>query len=228
MITSSFQRDGYEQVDSFISAQQHEDILSEFALSPSVSRCPKGGIRNAEKHFTSILELCHSPTITEKVAKYLEGSPSLVRTIVFDKTATNNWLVAWHQDKTVAVSGRFSHESWGPWSVKEGVHHVQPPLSVLNNMVTCRIHLDRVNLDNGPLKVIPHSHTLGLLSSDEIAQTVNSSKHINCTGDARSAFIMRPHLLHASSKAITPSQRRILHLEFSSATLPPGIKWAAS
>ena len=34
---------------------------------------------------------------------------------------------------------------------------------------------------------------------------------------------MSPLLLHASSKATRPDHRRVIHLEFCSASLPPGM-----
>jgi hypothetical protein len=36
---------------------------------------------------------------------------------------------------------------------------------------------------------------------------------------------MRPLLLHASSKAINPNRRRVLHFLFGSASLPLGLEW---
>ena len=56
--------------------------------------------------------------------------------------------------KTIAVSDKFEKAGWGPWTLKAGVHHVQPPIEVLNNMVTFRIHLDDTNESNGCLKLI--------------------------------------------------------------------------
>lgn len=36
---------------------------------------------------------------------------------------------------------------------------------------------------------------------------------------------MRPLLLHASSPALAPAHRRVLHLEYAAAPLPPGLEW---
>ncbi len=35
-------------------------------------------------------------------------------------------------------------------------------------------------------------------------------------------------VLHASSPALNPTHRRVLHFEYSSATLPPGLEWFES
>lgn len=65
-----------------------------------------------------------------------------VRAVVFDKTPETNWSVAWHQDRTIVVRSRIAVEGFGPWSVKDGLIHVEPPVSVLEGMVTLRLHLD--------------------------------------------------------------------------------------
>lgn len=217
-------KDGYELIEHFLTEDQLSSINEE--LQSIVFSSKLGGIRNAEKKFSSIGELVASPYILNAARDYLAGNPSLVRAILFDKTPENNWLVTWHQDKTVAVSSVFEHPDWGPWSLKDGVHHVQAPLSVLNQMLTFRIHLDDTNKENGCLKLIPGSHTSGILGQAEIQQYATTHSSIFCEAKSGSALVMRPHILHASSKAIQPSQRRVLHLEYSSYELPPGVLWA--
>ncbi len=218
-------QNGFELIHDFLSIKQLSPIHSE--IRSYDHSLVKGGIRNAEKKFPSIGKLVCSDYIVEKAANYLSGKPQFVRAILFDKTPLNNWLVSWHQDKTVSISGRFNDKAWGPWSVKDGVQHVQPPIDVLNQMVTIRIHLDASTIENGCLKVLPRSHLMGILSQTEIvthARMVNEVTY--CEANAGSAFIMRPHLVHSSSKASQPSRRRVLHLEFSSYSLPEGFFWA--
>jgi ectoine hydroxylase-related dioxygenase (phytanoyl-CoA dioxygenase family) len=116
----------------------------------------------------------------QSAEKYLTGEPKLVRVILFDKTAANNWLVTWHQDKTVAVSQRHDISGWGPWSIKDGVHHVQPTIDVLNQMVTFRIHLDDSMEEKGCLRLIPKSHTNGIMSHEEIQHYVRRHEQKLC------------------------------------------------
>ncbi len=85
----------------------------------------------------------------------------LVRGLFFDKTPGANWPVAWHQDLTLAVAERREIAGWSNWSVKAGVPHVQPPVDILERMVTLRLQLDDCGADNGPLRVLPGSHCLG-------------------------------------------------------------------
>jgi len=46
-----------------------------------------------------------------------------------------------------------------------------------------------------------------------------------CEANKAAALIMRPHLLHASSKSTVPGNRRVLHFEFSNWRLPDGVVW---
>jgi len=204
---------GYELSEDFLSPQQvnaFNQATEKLVFSPK-----SGGIRNIEKKSNYARDLISSNQILETAQQYLDGKPQFVRAILFNKTAENNWLVTWHQDKTIAVSDKFELVGWGPWTVKDGIHHVQPPLEVLNNMVTFRIHLDDTNKNNGCLKLIANSHLHGVMTHTEIQGYIEDKPVISCSAKAGSALVMRPHLLHASSKAISPSQRRVLHIEYS-------------
>ena len=215
--------DGYEINDSFLNVAQLKSLDTELQAVSLSAR--SGGVRNIDKKFTSVRDVSVSPELMGKARKILDGKPNLVRALLFNKTANNNWLVTWHQDRTVAVSEKFDDPEWGPWSIKEGVHRVQPPISVLNQMVTFRIHLDNTNAQNGCLRVMPKSHLLGLLGHEAIQNYVKSHKLVVCEATAGSVLIMRPHLLHSSGKATIPTQRRVLHLEYSSFKLPAGVQW---
>jgi ectoine hydroxylase-related dioxygenase (phytanoyl-CoA dioxygenase family) len=91
-------------------------------------------------------------------------------------------------------------------------------------MIAIRIHLDDCSDDNGALRVIPGSHLAGFLSDDEIRHRSKEAAVICavCRGDA---ILMRPLLLHSSPPAKTPSNRRVVHLEFAAEELPYGAKW---
>lgn len=220
----SLNESGYELIKNFLSLEMATSIINE--VDSELVKNRGGGIRNAEKKFNLVNVFAYSDEMLCQAEKYLTGKASLVRAILFDKSPENNWLVTWHQDKTVAVSSRFGAEGWGPWSVKEGVHHVQPPVEVLKDMVAFRIHFDESNLENGCLKVIPGSHALGILSQDHIHNVDKSEAAVIVEAPALSALVMRPHLLHASNKGAKPSRRRVLHLEYSSYKLKNGVQWA--
>jgi len=114
--------------------------------------------------------------------------------------------------RNVAVSTKFECDRWGPWSIKDGIHHVQPPIEVLNYMITLRIHLDDIDENNGCLKVIPKSHMFGILPQDKISEHTKKHEQVSCIGKRGSALVMRPLILHSSSKAINSAQRHVLHV----------------
>lgn len=220
----SFTKNGFEILDNILTANELTPI--KFELEQLTLPILTAGIRNADKKFPSINSLITSKKLLDKAKQYLDSEPSIVRVILFDKTPDNNWLVTWHQDKTICVSEKKEISGWGPWTLKDGIHHVQPPLDALNQMVTFRIHLDNSTLETGCLRVIPNSHAQGILSNSQIQEITNKQNAVDCAAEAGSILVMRPHLLHASSKATTPSQRRVIHVEYSSYQLPESLAWA--
>ena len=118
------EENGFEIHSGFLGNNSINEIITE--IETLDSDFPKHGIRNAEKKLRSVKNLVESDLLLEKARSYLTGKPEVVRVIVFDKTADKNWLVTWHQDKTISVSDKKEIDGWGPWTLKDGVHHVQP------------------------------------------------------------------------------------------------------
>lgn len=143
----------------------------------------------------------------------------MTRAILFDKTPDSNWKVPWHQDVAIAVAARHDEPGFGPWSVKDGVVHVQPPAEVLAGMVTVRVHLDDCAADNGPVRVLPRTHSLGKLSQDQIEHLRGQVTEVACTARRGGLLAFRPLLLHASSASSSPRRRRVAHFEFAAADL---------
>lgn len=108
IIDLTLENDGVEIVSGLIVQQQIDDIISE--LNEADDDIAKHGIRNEEKKLSTIACLVNSKSVRRKVREILGDNALLVRVILFDKTADKNWLVAWHQDKTVSVSERFDLE----------------------------------------------------------------------------------------------------------------------
>lgn len=211
---------------SFLSKSQLAIFQLEF--KDLVLRKSGGGIRNAEQRFSSVHEFVGSDFAISRASRYLHSTPYFVRAILFNKTPENNWLVSLHQDKTVTLKTRFDDPLWGPWSVKGGVIHVQPPVEVLDSSVTFRIHIDDTSEENGCLAVVPGSHKSGILQEAEIARISGQSVQVNCPAPAGSALVMRPHVLHSSLKARLPSTRRVLHVEYCCYKLPLETSWASN
>jgi ectoine hydroxylase-related dioxygenase (phytanoyl-CoA dioxygenase family) len=150
----------------------------------------------------------------------LDASSVAVQCTLFDKTADRNWLVALHQDTSIPASG-----SQMPTVIKEGEPYVQPPVDVLQSLLAVRVHLDDCGADAGPLRVVPASHRAGRLGDAEAqAMRANHGEAI-CTAARGDALLMRPLLLHASSRARAPVRRRVLHFLFGPEALPHGLVW---
>ena len=177
---------------------------------------------------TTIAEVAAAPAVRRLVEPVLGREARAVRGLFFDKTPEANWPVLWHQDLSLALAQKDDVEGWGPWSIKAGVWHVQPPAEILASMLTVRLHLDDCHSHNGPLRVLPGSHRFGRLSRERIAELRRTTHEAECLAPASSALLFRPLLLHASSPARTPSHRRVIHLEFAAAdALPAPLSWVA-
>ena len=215
--------DGFEIVRSVLG---HPEIATIGHALASLQIAP--GHRNLSARVPEIAALARSPKILQLLHTLLGKNAFPVRSIFFDKTPEANWLVPWHQDLSIAVNTNLDLPGYGPWSMKDGVPHVQPPLEVLESMATIRIHLDDCDDSNGPLRVIAGSHHLGKLSAEKIAAARSHGGEVTCRVRAGDALIMRPLLLHASSQANSPAHRRVIHLEYATAPLGGGLAWAES
>ena len=154
-------------------------------------------------------------SISKKISDLMDNAHlQPVRSILFDKTATENWPVAWHQDLTICTKEEIPTEGYGPWSNKDGVPHVQPPVALLKAMVTARIHLDPTDSNNGALMVIPGSHLHGKIPSATIPDLVGNSTE-TCECQPGDVLLMSPLILHSSKRSTRPSRRRILHFEYA-------------
>lgn len=216
--------DGVEIRRGILSPASIESVKSEISLDCEALQ--RYGIRNLEKRFNSVAQLATSTEVLAIASELLKSPPRLVRALFFDKTPEMNWFVTWHQDKTVTLNKRCKMAGWGPWSLKDGVCHVQPPRTVLDEMVTIRLHIDAADEESGCLNVLPGSHRLGILTQAEIDELVAISTPVACVVAAGDAMIMRPHVVHSSSKSIKQAHRRVVHLEYSSYVLPTSISWA--
>jgi ectoine hydroxylase-related dioxygenase (phytanoyl-CoA dioxygenase family) len=176
----------------------------------------------------NVHRLAQSQAIRSLVEPVLGADARLVRSILFTKSTEANWQVAWHQDLAIAVQQRAEVDGFVSWSMKDGVPHVQPPVHVLERMLSVRLHLDRADENNGALWLSPESHRLGRIPAGEAANVAGRLGKLLCAVNAGDALLFRPLTLHASRKATVDSPRRVIHLEFANVTLPPSLSWAES
>jgi hypothetical protein len=160
-----------------------------------------------------------------KIRSLLPPGAAAVQCTLFGKSPVKNWLVSLHQDLSIAVASRVDDPELSGWSEKEGQLYVQPPASVLERLVAVRVHLDDCTAENGALRVVPGSHLQGRVGQTQ-AQYLSELHGETLVPVGRGgALVMRPLILHASSKAITPSLRRVLHFVFGPPSLPLGLEW---
>ncbi len=137
------------------------------------------------------------------------------RATIFEKTRTTNWLVVWHQDTALPLQHRRELAGWGPWSVKDGITYAHAPSSALEQILALRIHLDDSTFENGPLRVLPGTHRLGVLTDDRIQELASRVAPVDCVVPKGGVIAMRPLLVHASSKVQNGMARRVIHIEYA-------------
>lgn len=217
-------RDGFAVVEDVVPAHDCLALLPQLEAVEHEGAVSRRGsvhaVRNLLEAVPGVQALARSNSVRALVSPVLGPGCFVVRAILFDKTPDANWKVAWHQDLTIAVRERVDAPGFGPWSEKAGIAHVQPPVEVLERMLTVRIHLDDCGPENGPVQVIPGSHSTGRLPVDEAEHAP-----VSCTSSRGGALVMRPLILHASSPATVPAHRRVVHLEFAADELPHGLEW---
>jgi len=177
------------------------------------------------RHLRSRSRIFNALGVSEFIYTLIPNDLRPVRSILFDKTADENWPVAWHQDLTITVLEERQIPGYGPWSYKDGSPHVQPPISLLQNMVTIRFHLDDTPATNGALRVIPGSHRCGRIPPSALAE-LEKADEVICECMAGDALFMSPLLLHSSRRSVAPDRRRVIHFEYGrSADLDPSLTW---
>jgi hypothetical protein len=212
---------GFAVIDPFVPDDLVETLSNALANKLGGDRA---GTRQLHQRVPAVAAFLRSFEMKKLIQELMPGAFP-VRSILFDKTPETNWRVTWHQDLSVCVKKRHDVPGFTAWSVKEGVHHVQPPTALLERMLTVRLHLDDCGEDNGPLRVIPGSHRHGRLTAEAIEAWRNKGPTEMCVVPRGGAVIMKPLLLHSSSPATQPSHRRVLHVEFASESLPQPLEW---
>jgi ectoine hydroxylase-related dioxygenase (phytanoyl-CoA dioxygenase family) len=220
---------GFAIVENVVDTETISSLLNALAtirLDGASQRAGKAfGIRNLLNVVPVARELAQSSACLDLVEPILGNSARVVRGVYFDKHQDANWKVAWHQDLSIAVRERIEVEGYGPWSIKAGIPHVQPPVEVLENMLTVRLHLDDADETNGALRVLPGTHKQGRLDARQIEYCKQHDTAVTCSLKSGGALVMRPLLLHSSTTAATPRHRRVLHFEYAAVDLPCGLSW---
>ena len=168
-------------------------------------------------HVPAVAAIASDRRLLEIAAEILEATPRPYRATLFDKSPGSNWLVVWHQDTALPLEKRDDRPDWGPWSAKDGINYAHAPAQALGKVVAFRLHLDDSTAENGPLRVLPGTHTRGVLSDDAIHDLASTMAPVDCPVRRGDVLAMRPLLVHASSKSQSHKLRRVLHIEYITA-----------
>lgn len=181
-------------------------------------------IRQFLKEIPTAFNLIFNNNLKSLIKTIFGENYFIVKSIYFDKPETSNWYVSYHQDLTISVDKKIPLENYGPWTVKQNQFAVQPPIHILENISTIRIHLDDTNELNGALKIITKSHLKQIYRPETINR--ENETEITCNVPRGGVMLMKPLLLHSSSRTLNNNRRRVIHIEFSSITLPEELNWA--
>lgn len=196
------------------------DQLDAIRLAADVLLAGGHAARNALRRSPGIAAAAAAWSTHPAVTGILGAGAFPVRGMVFDKIPGANWQVPWHRDRILAVARRIDLPGWGPWSLKDGVDHVEPPPDWPQRRLSLRLHLDDCPADNGAIQVVPGSHLE--LQRDGPGPDAPATTITATAGDV---LVLHPLLLHCSAPARAPAHRRILHLEFANGGLPGGLDW---
>ncbi|MGE0643051.1 MAG: phytanoyl-CoA dioxygenase family protein [Nitrospira sp.] len=207
--------DGYAIIPGVLSKNDCERLLDELA-GWTVDRS-RAGIQHLMK-CPPISSLAQDKRLHALAKAALTGTATPFRAPLFEKTPKSNWLVAWHQDTALPIERKFASPEWGPWSKKSGIIYAHAPAWALDRIVTLRIQLDPGAQHDGSLRVIPRSHLKGVLSDSEIHRLTEHEIPAECLVPQGGVLIMKPLIIHASSKSRSNAPRRVVHIEYAPAT----------
>lgn len=228
-IKNQLEENGFLTLENIYSINEIEELISLIEKvdnnNPTFRKTKDlFAIRQFHKEIPSTLSLIFNKNL-KKVIQEIGGNDYFIsKSIYFDKPKESNWFVSYHQDLTISVDQKMQLEGFQNWTNKQNQFAVQPPLSILENNFTIRIHLDDTTSENGALKVINQSHLKGIYRPENI--DFNVEKETFCEVKKGGVMLMKPLLLHASNRTTNQQRRRIIHIEFSNQLLPNELNWS--
>ena len=206
-------KDGYAIIPRVLTSEEMDHLLSD--LEGSAAQRSRAGVRHLMSN-PAVEKLAKDHRMVGLARCVLGNDAFPFKATLFDKSSDANWLITWHQDTALPLREKQEIHGWGPWSTKEGVVYAHAPASTLERIVALRLHLDDSDQENGPLRVIPGSHCNGVLSDEEVGKIVDKRAPVTCLVEQGGVIVMRPLIIHASSKSQSEKPRRVLHIEYAS------------
>ncbi len=229
MIKDFFTKKGYAIINNVYKDEEISCILKTIEKSDSNNdsfRKTKDvfAIRKVLNEIPEIKPYIFNKNLKKIIKSIGDENFFVVKSIYFDKPETSNWFVAYHQDLTISVKNKKEINEYSNWTKKQDQFAVQPPLKILENIFTIRIHLDTTTKENGAVKVIEKSHLLGIYRPELIDKS--KERETICEVEKGGIMLMKPLTLHSSTRTTNHKRRRVLHIEFSNSKLPENIEWS--
>ncbi len=223
------EKEGFAIINNVFTRSEIEAIVSTVSTSDTSKPTFRKtadifAIRQFFKEVPAAFEKVFTNKFRQFISTLLGSEFFIVKSIYFDKPETSNWFVAYHQDLTISVNKKADVNGFGSWTTKSSQFAVQPPLNILEDNVTVRIHLDNTNEENGALKIIPGSHVKGICKAETIKSLMDTETHCNIAKGG--IMLMKPLLLHSSGRTTNGQKRRVIHIEFSRSSLPVPLQWS--
>ncbi|WP_319800121.1 MULTISPECIES: FMN-binding negative transcriptional regulator [Flavobacterium] len=224
-----FSEKGFAIIDNVYTDEEVNTILELIEKSDSGKETYRKtqdvfAIRQALKEIPKLKDYVFNANIKEIIKSTGGDNCFVVKSIYFDKPETSNWFVAYHQDLTISIKDKVHSEGFTNWTKKQNQFAVQPPVEILENIFTIRIHLDTTTKENGAVKVIEKSHLLGIYRPELLDKTIE--KETICEVEKGGIMLIKPLTLHASTRTTNHKRRRVLHIEFSNSKLPESLEWS--
>jgi ectoine hydroxylase-related dioxygenase (phytanoyl-CoA dioxygenase family) len=220
-LVARLDEEGFAVVPGVLDAEALDEVAD------ALARRGAGGARQLLDEAWCV-ELARRLRSDARLAEAIPPTHVPVQCTAFEKSRDHNWLVPVHQDVAIPVAARVDDAALVGWSNKGGTWFVQPPVDVLAQLVALRVHVDDCGPGDGPLRVVPASHRGGRLDDAAAFALRDARGSVACPVPRGGAMLMRPLLLHASSKATGTSRRRVLHFLFGPPRLPHGLAWASA
>jgi ectoine hydroxylase-related dioxygenase (phytanoyl-CoA dioxygenase family) len=203
---------GYGIMSGMLNESETRSLLD--ALAAAGLPRSRAGIRHVMCS-QEVSRIAHTENVLALVKAILGEGAIPFRATLFDKSPESNWLVMWHQDTALPLLDKKESGGWGLWSIKDGVTYAHAPAKALERVLAVRLHLDDSNLQNGPLRILPGTHNSGVLTDEEIHGLSENVQAVECPVPRGGAILMRPLVVHASSKSTSEEPRRVIHIEYA-------------
>lgn len=201
-----------EEIDAVLADLDAKDISGQF------------GVREFLLHNKDIATKLFTTNLREVIKAIAPNCNKSIKSIYFDKPPNANWIVNWHQDLTINLVNRMDVDQYKNWRETKERVVVQPNRELLERIFTIRIHLDDCTKENGALNVIESSHARGPIDIKEWAITKEGRQKL-CEVKKGGILLMKPLILHSSSRTENEKNRRVIHIEFTDQELPEGLQW---